>query len=253
MVTIPSAEEKLNAVIHGARAILGKQSFVETAREIFDLCCKMTEAVSGYVALLTDDGQENEVLFLESGGKPCSVDPELPMPIRGLRSVAYETQKAVYDNNFMKSEWIDLMPNGHVVLNNVMFAPLNLEGKTVGIMGLANKPDNFTDADAEIATVFGELAAIALANSRYLDQLKEKTMSLESALSEIKTLRSILPMCSKCRKVRDDKGVWSRLEAYVSEHTDTRFSHGLCPDCLRELYPEDADKILAGLNSTDKD
>jgi hypothetical protein len=120
-------------------------------------------------------------------------------------------------------------------------------------MGLANKPDNFTDADAEIATVFGELAAIALANSRYLDQLKEKTMSLESALSEIKTLRSILPMCSKCRKVRDDKGVWSRLEAYVSEHTDTRFSHGLCPDCLRELYPEDADKILAGLNSTDKD
>ena len=137
------------------------------------------------------------------------------------------------------------MPEGHVVLKNVMFAPLNIEGKTVGVMGLANKPSDFTDADVEIASAFGELAAIALSNSRYLDLLNEKTCSLERALSEIKTLRSILPMCSHCRKVLDDQGVWSRLEAYVSTHTDTRFSHGLCPSCVRELYPEDADEILS--------
>ncbi len=253
MIKTPSAEEKLNAVIHGARAVLEKQSFAEAAREIFDRCCEMTGAVSGYVALLSPDGQENEVLFLESGGKPCSVDPALPMPIRGLRAIAYETREAVYDNDFMNSQWVKFMPEGHVVLKNVMFAPLNIQGKTVGIMGLANKPSDFTGADAEIASVFGELAAIALANSRYLDQLKEKTQSLERALSEIKTLRSILPMCSRCRKVRDDKGIWSRLEAYVSEHTDTRFSHGLCPDCLREMYPEDADEILAKINAADRD
>lgn len=250
--TNPSAEAKLEAVIRGARAILGKQSFTDAARAIFDRCREMTGAASGYVALLSEDGQENEVLFLEAGGMPCSVDLELPMPIRGLRAIAYETGQAKYDNDFMKSKWVQYMPEGHVILKNVMFAPLNIDGKTVGLMGLANKPSDFTDADAEIATVFGDLAAIALVNSRHLDLLKEKNDSLELALSEIKTLRSILPMCSHCRKVRDDEGLWSRLDAYLSAHTDTRFSHGLCPSCLRELYPEDADAIIEQLNSPDK-
>lgn len=252
MNTKPSAEAKLDAVVRGARAILDKQNFPDAARAIFDRCCDMTGATSGYVALLTDDGEENEVLFLEAGGLPCTVDPTLPMPIRGLRATTYKTHKATYDNDFMNSEWVKYMPDGHVVLKNVMFAPLNLDGKTVGLLGLANKPADFTDADAEIATVFGELAAIALANSRHLDLLNEKNQALERALSEIKTLRSILPMCSHCRKVRDDEGVWERLEAYVSDHTDTRFSHGLCPDCLRALYPDDADEIIEQLNSPDK-
>ncbi len=252
MSTVPSAEAKFDAVVRGARAILEKQSFAEAARAIFDRCCEMTGAVSGYVALLTEDGEENEVLFLDAGGLPCSVDPALPMPIRGLRATTYETHKATYDNDFMNSEWVKYMPAGHVTMKNVMFAPLNLDGKTVGILGLANKPSDFTGADAEIATVFGELAAIALANSRYLDMLNEKNEALERALSEIKTLRSILPMCSHCRKVRDDEGVWERLDAYVSDHTDTRFSHGLCPDCLRELYPDDAEEIIEQMNSPDK-
>ena len=248
MRTTPTAKAKLEAVVTGARAILEKQSFTDAARSIFDCCREITGAVSGYVALLADNGEENEVLFLEAGGMPCTVDPALPMPIRGLRETSYKTHKAVYNNDFMNSEWVKFMPAGHVVMKNVMFAPLNLDGKTVGIIGLANKPFDFTDADAEIATVFGELAAIALSNTRYLDLLNERNEALKKALSEIKTLRSILPMCSHCRKVRDDKGMWERLDAYLSEHTDTRFSHGLCPDCIKELYPEDADDILKQLN-----
>jgi GAF domain-containing protein len=253
MDTVPSAEEKLNAVIRAARTILEKRSFAEAAREIFDQCREMTGSMSGYVALLSEDGQENEVLFLEAGGMPCSVDPALPMPIRGLRAVACATGKATYDNDFMDSQWVQYIPEGHVFMKNVMFAPLNIDGKTAGIMGLANKPSDFTEADVEIASVFGELAAIALANSRYLDLLNEKTLSLERALLEIKTISSILKMCSHCRKIRDDEGMWAHLETYISAHTDTRFSHGLCPDCFRELYPEQADKIMEELNPADKD
>lgn len=248
MHTAPSAEAKLDAVVNGARAILQKQTFADAARAIFDRCCEMTGAVSGYVALLSEDGHENEVLFLEAGGMPCSVDPALPMPIRGLRSVAYETHKAVYHNDFMNSKWGKYMPEGHVVLKNVMFAPLNLDGKTVGILGLANKSSDFTAADAEIADVFGELAAIALANSRYLDRLNEKNQALELALSEIRTLQGLLPMCSHCKSIRTDDGLWMRIEAYLSDHTDAKFSHGLCPDCIRDLYPDDADAIIAQLD-----
>jgi len=253
MNTSPSAEKKLQAVITGARAILEKQSFTESARAIFDLCRELTGAISGYVALLTDDGEENEVLFLEAGGMPCSVNPELPMPIRGLRAAAYKTHRAVYENDFMHSQWIQYMPKGHVILRNVLFAPLNLEGKTVGIMGLANKPSGFTDEDADIASVFGELAAIALSSSRYLDLLNEKTLSLERALSEVKTLRGLLPICANCKKVRNDEGLWTQLEAYLSTHTDTRFSHGLCPDCMKKLYPDYAETVLNRLKTAGKD
>jgi hypothetical protein len=67
---------------------------------------------------------------------------------------------------------------------------------------------------------------------------------LEKALSEIKTLQGIVPICAKCKKIRDDKGYWKQLEEYMGTHLDAEFSHGLCPDCMRELYPEVAEKVL---------
>jgi len=233
-----SAETNWNAIIGASRAILQKKTFAESARAIFDFCRELTGAVSGYVALLNEKGDENEVLFLEAGGMPCTVDPLLPMPIRGLRAKAYQTHAVVYDNDFMRSPWVDFMPAGHVELRNVLFAPLNLEGATVGIIGLANKPGDFNDEDAGIASVFGELAAIALRVSRQMDLLNERADSLESALSQVRTLHGLLPICSGCKKIRDDEGYWTKVESYISSRTDAQFSHGLCPECLKTLYPE---------------
>jgi len=61
---------------------------------------------------------------------------------------------------------------------------------------------------------------------------------LKRALDQIKTLRGIVPICAKCKKIRDDKGYWQQVEAYISRHTDAHFSHGMCPDCLCEMYDE---------------
>ncbi|KKK50158.1 hypothetical protein LCGC14_3127830, partial [marine sediment metagenome] len=118
--TIQRLKDK--AFIDSTRNILEKTNFQDAAQAIFNSCKELIGATSGYVALLSSDGSENEVLFLDSGGLPCSVDPYLPMPIRGLRGDAYSTGKAVYHNDFMNSKWIGFMPGGHVVLNNVMFA-----------------------------------------------------------------------------------------------------------------------------------
>lgn len=162
-----------------ARAILTYRKFDESARIIFDEACKMTGAKAGYVALLSEDGSENEVLFLEAGGAPCTVDTSLPMPIRGLRAESYHSHKAVYDNDFMHSKWVMYMPKGHVELKNVMFSPLNIEGKTVGIIGLANKDGDFSDFDATVAEAFGDLASIALRNARVLDELEDSNEKIE--------------------------------------------------------------------------
>ncbi|MDQ6716823.1 MAG: PAS domain S-box protein [Gemmatimonadota bacterium] len=57
-------------------------------------------------------------------------------------------------------------------------------------------------------------------------------LQLQTALSEVRTLREILPICSYCRKVRDDENYWDTVESYVGKHTSSRFSHSICPDCL---------------------
>jgi diguanylate cyclase (GGDEF)-like protein len=160
------------ALLKSARAILDNQDFETSAQELFNYCKNVTGATSGYVALLTPDGAENEVLFLDSGGRTCNVDESLPMPIRGLRETAYRTLKGVYDNSFADSKWIQYMPEGHMRLDNVLFAPLIIEQHAVGLIGLANKADGFTQRDIDFVTAISDIAALALRNSRNLETLR---------------------------------------------------------------------------------
>jgi C4-dicarboxylate-specific signal transduction histidine kinase len=67
----------------------------------------------------------------------------------------------------------------------------------------------------------------------------EKTLeNLEDAFGKIKILKGLLPICSSCKKIRDDKGYWKRIEDYIQTHTDALFSHSICPECSKSLYPD---------------
>ncbi len=76
------------------------------------------------------------------------------------------------------------------------------------------------------------------------DALEQRTKELEKALAEIKVLKGIIPICAGCKKIRDDQGYWQQLEIYISEHSDAAFSHGLCPGCAKQLYPEQYAKMF---------
>ena len=93
------------------------------------------------------------------------------------------------------------------------------------------------------AAALSRTLAIAVARFADLMELRRLNAELQKALSEIKTLRGILPICAWCRKVRGDKGYWQQVEAYVHEHTDTEFSHSICPDCMGLHFPELAGKV----------
>ncbi len=72
------------------------------------------------------------------------------------------------------------------------------------------------------------------------EQEKELTIKqLRQALLEIKSLRGIIPICASCKKIRNDKGYWEQVEAYISKHSEAEFSHGICPQCLKTLYGEE--------------
>ncbi|MBI5641708.1 MAG: HAMP domain-containing protein [Nitrospirae bacterium] len=63
-------------------------------------------------------------------------------------------------------------------------------------------------------------------------------LQLQESIAKIKTLSGLLPICSSCKKIRDDKGYWNHLESYISSKSYAEFSHGICPDCLKQLYPD---------------
>ena len=68
---------------------------------------------------------------------------------------------------------------------------------------------------------------------------REKVIDdLREANSKIKILSGLLPICASCKKIRDDKGYWNRIETYIHDHSEAEFSHGICPDCAKKLYPE---------------
>ncbi len=56
-------------------------------------------------------------------------------------------------------------------------------------------------------------------------------------LDDVRTLRGIIPICASCKKIRDDQGYWNQVEVYVSDHTEAEFSHCICPECIKKLYP----------------
>ena len=78
-----------------------------------------------------------------------------------------------------------------------------------------------------------------VAERKHAEEEKEKLIiELKKSLAKIKTLSGLLPICSWCKKIRDDAGYWQQLESYIGNHSDAEFSHGICPDCLKEKYPE---------------
>ncbi|MBC8276666.1 MAG: tetratricopeptide repeat protein [FCB group bacterium] len=113
------------------------------------------------------------------------------------------------------------------------------------------KEQRTTQRNASIISFFAMLAAavILYRSNRYKNRLnkvldeKNKNLSrlnneLDTALKEVKSLSGLLPMCANCKKIRDDQGYWQQVEEYISAHSEADFSHGICPECIRILYPE---------------
>jgi methyl-accepting chemotaxis protein len=89
-----------------------------------------------------------------------------------------------------------------------------------------------------------ELAFLADSINKMLDHLVQAQQELQESINHIKTLRGIVPICAHCKNIKDNKGYWKQVEAYIEEHTEAEFSHSLCEKCMRELYPELAEEIM---------
>lgn len=108
-----------------------------------------------------------------------------------------------------------------------------IEGLEAGANDYITKPFDKDEFRARIRV--GE-RVVQLQNS-----LSDRIRQLQEAVSQIKSLRGIIPICSYCHKIRNDQKSWQQLEKYISEHSGAEFSHGICPECLKKHYPEESE------------
>jgi hypothetical protein len=134
-------------------------------------------------------------------------------------------------------------------------------GRAAGLLTAALCAAVWVTADVRSGHVYSDIAilywnwaarlvsflvvALTLAQlRRTLAEERRLRVEVEHALHEVKQLRGLLPICSSCKSIRNDEGAWEHLEQYVQAHSEAEFTHGLCPKCIRKLYPEVADRVL---------
>lgn len=163
--------EEITALLESTRMVLERSEFEGTARDIFRLCKKLIGATAGYVAV-----------YAETGSDLLVVDPEYLredfasaeyLPVSALHGKDFSLGRAFIENSVATSPLGEHLPEGHLAIQNLLLAPLVVDGETVGLIGLANKSGGFTHRDSLMASAFGEIASVALQNTRNLRMLKD--------------------------------------------------------------------------------
>ncbi len=114
----------------------------------------------------------------------------------------------------------------------------SLEDEGIAIQAVKEGAQDYLYKTSMTSDVMVRAVRYAIERQKIKLELSETVRSLQKALGEVKALRGLLPICSSCKKVRDDQGYWSQVEVYLSERSGLDFTHSMCPGCHREHYPE---------------
>jgi hypothetical protein len=111
---------------------------------------------------------------------------------------------------------------------NVRGVPLTCDGEIIGAMLMSIDVTALHHAKEELRRHEEQLEHMVAA----------RTSELQAAIAKVRILSGLIPICASCKNIRDDKGYWNQIESYLREHSDIEFTHSLCPECARKMYPE---------------
>lgn len=222
------SNREAQALVECARSLLEHRDFSDSVRTIFHQAKSLVGASGGFVYLLNEEGSGCESLFVDLAGLPCTGSPSFPERLTGLPREAWNRGTALYENHFSTSPWAGSLPTGHVAVDNVLIAPLIVDGKPAGLIGLANKPGGFGPNDARMAQALADLAAIGLMKRRALEQVLTQKEILGTILNNIPVMAASV---SKEGRYEWVNRCWEDTLGITLEDAQSR-------DVLSELFPD---------------
>ncbi|MBS3905761.1 MAG: GAF domain-containing protein [Syntrophaceae bacterium] len=150
------------------------------------------------------------------------------------------------DENELFKAYPHLLNSFRAGFRSMISVPLISKDEVIGALHFRSlKPNAYAEMDLSLSERVGHQIAGAIANAKLFNEQKraeaekEKLIvQLQKALGEVKQLSGLLPICASCKKIRDDKGYWNQIETYIRDRSEAEFTHGICPDCFKKLYPD---------------
>ena len=186
----------------------------------------LTQSKAGYLHFVNEDQKTIELVSWSKGAlKMCSAEKTTHYPIdqAGIWADCIRLRIPVVHNDYQNMNIKKGYPEGHFKVIRHLSVPIFDSEMIVAVAGVGNKETPYDDSDLRQTLLF--------MNSMWTI-LKQK-----KAAEEIKVLRGILPLCSFCKKIRDDEGYWEQVDIYIHKHSQADISHSICPECLKKHYP----------------
>lgn len=182
---------------------------------------------------------------LEVFRSSLNTDNPLPagtrMPMLGVycAEAAERRIKLQVDDARKDPEWSD-SPTAHAGIFAYLGYPIFWpDGEVFGTICAVDIRENRWGPHAEkLLRTFKEAIEAHLVLVIALDELNDKNEELNRCIGEVKMLQGLLPICTYCKKIRDENGCWNHIETYIRDHSGADFSHSICPDCGKRLYPD---------------
>jgi hypothetical protein len=218
-------EERLESLL-----VLSKMTEINE-REVREFALEsvvsLTKSKAGYLHFVNEDQKTIELISWSKGAlKLCTAEKVSHYPIdqAGIWADSVRLRRPVVHNYYQDMQDKKGYPKGHFQVIRHLSVPIFDSDKIVAVAGVGNKEAPYDDSDLRQTLLFMNSMWTILKQKRNAD--------------EIKILRGIIPLCSFCKNIRDDKGYWERVDVYISKYSEADISHGICPDCIKEHYPE---------------
>ncbi len=118
-----------------------------------------------------------------------------------------------------------------------------LSDEQLGIQAVHEGAQDYLIKGQTDGSLLAKAIRYALERKNLENEKEQLIRELQESLAKVKLLSGLLPICAACKKIRDDKGYWNQVETYLIEHSEAKFTHGICPDCGKKLYPEYFDNV----------
>lgn len=216
------------------------ENYLDEWQDIIDLTARLIKVPAALIMRVSDQDLEVYVTS-HTNGNPYKVGDKEHLWDSGLycETVLNTQGNLLVSNARQEKQWKN---NPDIKLGMISYLgyPINFPtGKPFGtICVLDNKANSYSAEYVALLAKMRDLVESQLGLIYMNSSLKNENLKLNDYIAEIKTLRGLIPICAHCKRIKDGKGYWKLIELYLEEHTEAEFTHGLCPECMKGLYPE---------------